>query len=132
RSSILDLRSESYELSFGRAAWSRHNAAAGFLLHRCFRSLETDFAVSAIAKRLVYRRAAAAERKCGFASEVHRCSVRIDKFNAPFGRFHAIRSIGFAGDLYLGHFILQKYQHSVNQGKGCVRSQERSAATLTF
>ena len=55
------------------------------LFHCQFRALEADAAVGAVAKRLVHRTAAAAERKCGLAGEVIGGSVASTSSIEPSG-----------------------------------------------
>jgi hypothetical protein len=73
------------------------------LLDSKFRALESNAAVGAIAKRLVHRTTAAAERKSGFSSEVELVSVDIDEFDGTLGRLYAVGAIGTDCDLYLSH-----------------------------
>src|SRR5882672_3660558 len=77
-------------------------------------ALEADAAVCAVAKWLVHRAAAAAERKGGLAGEVIRGAVDVDELHRSLRRFDAIWAVGTNCDLYLCHDgFLQPYEFLV-------------------
>jgi hypothetical protein len=64
------------------------------------RALETDFVMRAIAKGLVFRSAAAAEREGGFAVNIPFAAIGVNQLDGS-RYFYPQRTIGTHGDLYV-------------------------------
>src|SRR5579871_5663121 len=120
-------------LEFPRRPEDRELRTALRFLHREFGALEADTAVGSVAEGLVDRATAAAEGKCGFASEVVCSAICVHEFDGSLGSFHAIRPVWPDSNLDLSHEeILQPYGFLVSLKKISLSPGESLGASLKF